>query len=162
MDIFFACLNDLDVLLEEAKANYHEFISFTTTLDRVIGKVEIAAAASSSPVADYAQLLVLSSGPVLYRPSVVRAKLNKKSDGKTLQLVVAVEACRDEKRRQSPSRRMLKCLVKAPSVLFSFGLSFLFLSQTLDLCVLEAAWLWKAFAFPCLRDSRKSCIPLSL
>lgn len=55
--------------------------------------------------------------PGSYQAFVVRTKLSTKSNGRNLQLAVAVMAGLGERRQQSPMRKMLKCLGDFPNVL---------------------------------------------
>lgn len=83
--------------------------------------------------------MVPVSDPDLFQASAVRGRLNKRSDGTFFRCFAAAMVGPDEQRRQSPPRRMLKSLVKVPSVMCPFSsLIFLYLTALVQK-TLEAA-----------------------
>lgn len=123
---FFTRLSCLDVWLKEAEGDYREPLSLSTCVDWVIGKPKTLGAAALPSVTALIQLVVPGSELDLYRASVVRRKLNTKSNDRTFRVFVAAMARPDEQRRPSSLRRLVKYLVEVLNVLCPFGPSLSF------------------------------------
>lgn len=118
---FFACLNCLDIWLEEAGQNYRDPVTFATFVEWVSVKTEALRENAPSSLKALIRLLVTGSDPDLYNASAVKLKLNTKSNGRMFRVVVAAMPRPDENRRPTPVRRMLTSLVDDPEILCPFS-----------------------------------------
>lgn len=144
---FLKRLSCSGVWLEKEDADYPEPMGFIRFVDWFTAKVDTLGAAAPQSVIDLSQLVLPGSNPDLYQGFAFREKLRRKSNGRVFRVVVAFMTCSDKERPQNPLRRMVKSLTAVPNVLCLFGsLCPPLLPQTLDLCVLKAALLWKASA----------------
>lgn len=90
--------------------------------------VERVEASVSPSITDYAQKTVPGSNPDLYQLYAVRGKLNPELNCKKLSFLFAGMAQSGERRQQSLSRKLLKSLVVASTLLSVFDpVIFLFL-----------------------------------
>lgn len=121
------------------EADYRKPMYFTAFLDWVTGRVKTLGAAAPQCVTHMIQLVVSGSDPDLHEASAFRYNLNKKSNGRIFQVVVAAVARPGNQRGQSLLQSTLDSLVEIFNLFCPFIPLILFFSQALNLCVLEAA-----------------------